>query len=114
MATIRQEKVGKLIQQDLSIIFQEKARELFGGAFITVTIVRMSPDLGVAKVYLSFFTNSGTDKKTVLEMVKSKTGAVRGLLGHKIGKQVRIVPELLFYLDDSLDYAQQIDDLLKS
>ncbi len=114
MASIRQEKVAKLIQQDLAIIFQEKARELFGGAFITVTVVRMSPDLGVAKVYLSFFTNSGTDKKEVLELVKSKAGAVRGALGHRIGKQVRIVPELLFYIDDSLDYAQKIDDLLKS
>jgi ribosome-binding factor A len=114
MASIRLEKVGRVIQQDLAVIFQEKSRELFGGAFITVTVVRMSPDLGVAKVFLSFFANSGTDKKDLLEMVKARTSAIRGLLGHKIGKQVRVVPELLFYLDDSLDYAQEIDDLLKS
>jgi ribosome-binding factor A len=114
MATIRQEKVARIIQQDLAVIFQEKSRDLFGGAFITVTVVRMSPDLGLAKVFLSFFANSGTDKHQLLDLVKSKSGAIRGLLGNKIGKQVRIVPELLFYLDDSLDYAQEIDDLLKS
>jgi ribosome-binding factor A len=113
MASVRQEKVAKLIQQDLAVIFSENARELFGGAFITVTIVRMTPDLGMAKVYLSFFANSGTDKEELLAMVKTKTSAVRGILGRKIGKQVRIVPELAFYLDDSLDYASEIDNLLK-
>lgn len=114
MASIRQEKVARIIQKELAIIFQEKSREMFAGAFITVTIVRMSPDLGVAKVYLSFFTNADTNKKELLDMVKGKGSAVRGLLGHKIGKQVRVIPELFFFLDDSLDYAQTIDDLLKS
>ncbi len=113
MASIRQEKVARLIQRDLAVIFQENARSLFGGAFITVTVVRMSPDLGLAKVYLSFFANSGTDKDALLEMVRGRAGQVRGLLGKKIGKQVRTVPELVFYRDDSLDYADEIDQLLK-
>lgn len=114
MASLRQDKVSKLIQQDLAVIFQEKSRELFGTAFITVTQVRMSPDLGVAKAYISIFANSGTDKAEILTMVRSKTSAIRGLLGHKVGKQLRVVPELTFFIDDSLDYAMEIDKLLKS
>lgn len=113
MASVRQEKVAKLIQQDLAVIFQQNARELFGGAFITVTVVRMSPDMGLAKVYISFFTNSGTDKQELLDLVRSKSSQIRGMLGHKIGKQVRAIPELAFYLDDSLDYATEINNLLK-
>jgi ribosome-binding factor A len=114
MASLRQERVAKLIQRDLAVIFQEQARDLFGGAFITVTTVRMSPDMGVAKVYLSFFTNASTNKEDLLTMVRTKSSAVRGLLGRKIGKQVRAVPELMFFIDDSLDYADNIDNLLKS
>lgn len=114
MSSVRQEKVAKLIQQDLAIIFQQQAKELFGGAFITVTVVRMSPDMGLAKVYLSFFANSGTDKDGILEMVRAKASQIRGMLGRKIGKQVRSIPELAFYLDDSLDYAIEINNLLKS
>jgi ribosome-binding factor A len=112
MASIRQEKVGKLIQQELAIIFQQHARDLFGGAFITVTVVRMSPDLGLAKAYLSFFATQGANKEEMLESVRSQTSRIRGLLGNKVGKQLRSVPELAFFLDDSLDYAQHIDDLL--
>lgn len=113
MSSIRQEKVGKLIQQELALIFQQNAKAHFGGAFITVTVVRMSPDLGAARVYLSYFANSGSDKKEFIEMIRSKTSKIRGLLGNVVGKQLRIVPELYFYLDDSLDYAEEIDNLLK-
>jgi len=112
MASIRQEKVANLIKQELAIIFQQHSRDLFGGAFITVTVVRMSPDLGLAKAYLSFFATGGTDKNEMLAMVRSQVSRVRGILGKKVGKQLRIVPELAFYLDDSLDYADKIDDLL--
>lgn len=111
MASIRQSKVASLLQRDLATIFQQESKNLFGGAFITVTIVRMAPDLSFAKVYLSIFTKE--DKKEVLEQVKSKASAIRGILGRKIGKQVRIIPELGFYLDDSIDYASKIDELLK-
>ena len=113
MPSIRQEKVAKLIQQELAIIFQQNAKAHFGGAFITVTVVRMSPDLGAARIYLSYFANTGTDKKEFIEMIRAKTSFIRGLLGNKVGKQLRVVPELYFYLDDSLDYAAEIDNLLK-
>ncbi|NBC24995.1 MAG: 30S ribosome-binding factor RbfA [Bacteroidetes bacterium] len=113
MASLRQEKVAKQVQQDLAVIFQQNSKSMFGGAFITVTVVRMTPDLRTAKVYLSFFANSGDDKGEFLEQVRSKTSAIRGKLGNKIGQQVRNVPELYFYLDDSLDRAEEIDNLLK-
>jgi ribosome-binding factor A len=113
MASIRQEKVAKLIQRDLAVIFQEESRSLFAGAFITVTVVRMSPDLGLAKVFLSFFANASNNKEDLLDMVRGKSSQIRGILGRKIGKQVRIIPELVFYLDDSLDYAEEINNLLK-
>ncbi len=111
MPSIRQEKVGSLIQKELGRVFQEEGRMLFPGLFITVTVVRMSPDLGLAKVYLSFFTKG--DKTAALESVKAQASRIRGSLGSKVGKQLRVVPSLNFYLDDSLDLSEQIDQLLK-
>ncbi|MCZ4407882.1 30S ribosome-binding factor RbfA [Cryomorphaceae bacterium 1068] len=113
MPSIRQEKVAKLIQQELAIIFQQHSRDLFGGAFITVTVVRMSPDLGFAKTFLSFFAPGKESKEEILEIVRAKSSKIRGILGNKVGKQLRIVPELAFFIDDSLDYSEKIDDLLK-
>ena len=79
--------------------------------FISVTQVRMSPDLGLAKVYLSFM--AVPDKKIALEVVKQEAWRVRKALSDKIGKQVRVIPELNFYLDDSLDYYESINNALK-
>lgn len=111
MAGIRQEKMAELIRRDLSVIFQHQASVWFGGMFISVTQVRMAPDLGLAKVYLSFM--AVPDKQVALAAVRQEGWRVRKELGAKIGKQVRIVPELNFYLDDSLDYYEAIDQALK-
>jgi ribosome-binding factor A len=111
MATIRQEKVSELIRRDLSTLFQKQAQAWFGGLFITVTQVRMAPDLGLAKVYLSFM--AVPDKKVALEAVRAEGWRVRKALAERIGKQVRIIPELNFYLDDSLDYYEAVDQALK-
>ncbi len=113
MASIRQEKVAKVVQQELAIIFQQNAKTLFGGAFITVTVVRMTVDMQMAKVYLSVFTKTKEEKQVILDHVRSKTSQIRGMLGNKVGKQMRAVPELTFYIDDSLDYLDEIDNLLK-
>ena len=110
MASIRQEKINNLLKQDLAVIFQQESRNLFGGAFITVTQVRISPDLGLAKVYVSIMTG---DKEKQLRVISQHTGAIRRILGQRVGKQLRRVPELMFYLDDSLDYYEEIDRLLK-
>lgn len=111
MASIRQEKMSALVKQELATLFVHEGKDLLEGAFITVTVVRVSPDMGHAKVYLSLFAVK--DKEATLEMIKRKTPAIRGLLGKRIGKTVRVVPDLDFYIDDSLDRAEEIDDLLK-
>ncbi len=111
MAKIRQEKISNLIKRELALIFQQKSHDLFGGRFITVTLVRVTSDLGLARVYLSFLAVN--DEKEELEAVKRVTGQIRGLLGNKTGKQLRRIPELEFYVDDSMDYSEEIDRLLK-
>ena len=112
MPSIRQEKVANLIKQELSIIFQQRTSMRFNGTFITVTLVRMSPDLGVAKVFLSFMAVQ--DKEKALRQVKSQATWIRKTLAGVIGKQVRRIPELHFYIDDSLDYYDAVEQALKS
>lgn len=109
MDSIRQNKVAKLVQKELAEIFRGESRNLFGGAFITVTVVRMSPDMGLAKAYLSIMNK---DKDAVLKNVNSQVKEIRRRLGNAVGKQLRITPELAFYIDDSLDYAMKIEGLL--
>lgn len=111
MESIRQQKVSKLIQKELAEIFRSEAKTLFGGAFITVTVVRISPDLGVAKIYLSIMATK--DKKAIFKLVEDQASVIRKKLGNLVGKQLRVVPELTFFIDDSLDYAMKIDELLK-
>lgn len=111
MDSIRQNKVSSLLQQELARIFQQEGRALLPGGLITVTGVRVSPDLGVAKAYLSLFPVK--DKAAVMERIREQAHRLRGQLGQRVGKQLRVVPELLFYLDDSLDRAEEIDRLLK-
>jgi ribosome-binding factor A len=112
MESLRQQKVNKLLAKELAEIFRAESRSLFSGGFITVTGVRVSPDLSSAKVYLSIM--GGTkDKEAIFKMIKDQTNVVRKKLGMIVGKQLRIVPELMFYIDDSLDYAMKIDALLK-
>ena len=111
MATVRLEKIGSLIKRELSLIFQQNMGTMFKGMMITVTSVRVSPDMGLAKSYLSFFP---TEKKEEgLQMVEEKNLHIRKLLGNAVGKQIRKIPELSFYIDDSLDYFEEIDKLLK-
>ncbi|MDI9341777.1 MAG: 30S ribosome-binding factor RbfA [Sediminibacterium sp.] len=111
MESVRQQKVAKLLQKELAELFRAEARSMFNGAFITVTVVRVSPDLGVAKVYVSIMATQNV--KAVFESIEAQQFIIRKKLGMIIGKQLRIVPELQFFIDDSLDYAQKIEDLLK-
>ncbi|HOO83172.1 MAG TPA: 30S ribosome-binding factor RbfA [Prolixibacteraceae bacterium] len=111
MNSIRQNKVSRLIQKELADIFQKESRELFRGKLISVTVVRVSKDFSVAKIYLSIFPSEGADE--MLKLIKQLSPQIRGILGHKIGKQMRIIPELDFFIDDSLDYIDKIDQALK-
>lgn len=112
MESTRQKKVARLIQKEMAGMFQRESRTLFDGAFITVTQVRISPDLGHARVYLSFFKVEKPE-----EMLGHITGIkkeIRKRLGEVVRKQLRVVPDLDFFIDDSLDYYENIDRLLKS
>lgn len=111
METTRQSKVAKQIQKDVSEIFTREVPDLFPGAMVTVTSVKMSPDLGYAKVYLSVFPFNRSAE--VMNSVTSNEWRVRKALGARIRNQLRVVPELAFFLDDSLEYIETIDNLLK-
>ncbi|MCO6500998.1 MAG: 30S ribosome-binding factor RbfA [Vicingus serpentipes] len=111
MSSIRQNKIARLLQKELSIIFQQKGADWFPNTMVSVTVVRPAPDFSFAKVYLSVFGKMEPKECVNLTNVHSKL--IRGELGRKVGKQLRITPELAFHVDDSLDYAEEIDNLLK-
>ena len=110
MESTRQQKVSRMLQRELGEYFQQHVREMLLGKMITVTVVRISPDLGVAKVYLSIFPLN--DKEEPLENIRANASSIRYDIGKKIKNQVRSIPEFIFYLDDSLDYIENIDNLL--
>jgi len=109
MYSKRQNKVSRLLQKELAVIFQ---KEYSGRAFITVTVVRISPDLSYAKVYLSIMGGAG--KEEMLNNIKTRKKEIRTKLAVLIKNQVRKIPDLGFFIDDSLDYEEHIDRLLGS
>jgi len=110
METTRQQKISRMLQKELGEIFLLYARKL-QGTLITVSSVRVSPDLGIARTYLSIFPSEKAN--AVIEQVNADTKAIRFDLGKRVRHQLRIVPELYFHVDDSLDYLENIDNLLK-
>ena len=110
METTRQKKVSRLLQKELGQIIQHRSAEL-GKTLITVTTVRISPDLSVAKIYLSIFPAQESNK--TLTAVKEIVPQIRHELGNLVRHQLRIIPELAFFIDDSLDYIEKIENLLK-
>ena len=107
----RQLKVARQLQRDLAEIIRSRGMAAFGGAMLTVSEVRISTDLSIAKVYVSIFPSE--KQKEVMETLEQEKKSIRGELGRQVAKQLRIVPELDFYLDTSLDYAEHIEELLK-
>ena len=110
--SVRQQKFGKLIQKELSDIFQRDKRGILDYEFVTIAEVKMSPDLGVAKVYISMML--AKDKKQTLERLNTHKSEIRKALGNQIRKQVRIVPELIFYIDEVEENAFRIESLINS
>lgn len=108
----RQQKVGKLIQKEMSDIFLRDRRGLLDNAFLSIVEVRVSPDLGVAKIYLSMTLTK--DKQALLSKINDHKREFRKLLGDKVGRQLRVVPELIFYIDEVEENAQRLDDILKN
>lgn len=111
MSTRRQQKVGSLIQEELSGIFQVHGAIYYGSAFVTITEVEVSPDLLVAKIHLSIYNVK--DKEKALDNIKAQTHEIRRHLGNKMRFHLRRIPELLFYLDESIENAIRINELLK-
>ncbi|MES2730732.1 MAG: 30S ribosome-binding factor RbfA [Bacteroidota bacterium] len=106
----RQQKFARLIQKDLGEIFQKEARNQFEGAFISVTEVKVSPDLGIARVHVSFML--AKNKALLLEQIQDYGKNIRQMLANRIRHQVRVIPELHFYLDETADYAAKMDAII--
>ena len=110
MDSTRQNKIARLIQKELGDIFLKMTKET-RGVLVSVSIVRVSPDLGIAKAYLSVFPSEKGGE--IVETLNQNSKSIRFELGNRVRHQLRIIPELRFYLDDSLDYIENIDTLLK-
>lgn len=110
METTRQKKIAKLIQKDLSVIFNKEISQFLGNILVTITRVRVSSDFSVAKLFLSIFP--ANDPEISLRILNKNKTYFRNLLGRSIRHQIRIIPELIFYLDDSAEYTETIERLL--
>jgi ribosome-binding factor A len=110
--TVRQQKFARLIQKELSDIFQRDKKGVLDNAFITIAEVRVSPDLSVAKVYISMMLTK--DKKAVLDRLDLHKKEIRRALGEKIRNQARIIPELAFFIDEIEENALRMDELIKN
>ena len=110
MDSTRQQKVARLIQKELSEMFVAETRRMHG-VMVSVSQCRISPDMSVCRVYLSVFPSERGEE--IIQNVNANMKTIRYELGTRIRNQVRIIPELRFFIDDSLDYIDRIDELLK-
>lgn len=110
MQETRQNKIARLLQKELSVIFQEQTRAMHG-TMVSVTRTKISPDLSVCTAYLSIFPSERGAE--LLQNIELNAKSIRFALGQRVRNQLRIIPELRFFIDDSLDYIDRIDQLLK-
>lgn len=112
MESKRQKQVAELVKRNFSMVMQEEAPNICGhSVFITVTNVRMSPDMGLARIYLSVFNTD--NKQEPLLMLNEELPTLRSKLGQRIKKQVRVIPEIALYDDDTVDEMYRIDEMMK-
>lgn len=110
MQETRQNRICRLLQKELSLIFQSQTRAMHG-VMVSVTRVKVSPDLSICTAYLSIFPSDKGEQ--LLQNIRQNTSAIRYDLGQRVRNQLRAIPELRFFIDDSLDYMEKIDELLK-
>lgn len=110
MGSIRQNRIEGVIQEELSTYFQRNAHEICLGSMVSVTVVRVTSDLSLARVFISIFM--GPSKDEVLKSIQENAKKIRGEVGNRL-KNMHRIPELVFHIDDSLDYAEKINELLK-
>jgi ribosome-binding factor A len=111
MESKRQQKYSKLIQKELGEIFQKEAKPLVGNAMVTIVRVIMSPDLSVAKINLSLLL---ANNQALFDLINDHKKEIRKHLGRRIGKSVRIIPEIAFFIDESASYAQHMDKVISA
>lgn len=112
METTRQQKIAKQIQKDVAEIFQKEGAHIVRGSLVTVTSVRISPDFAYAKIYVSIFPFD--HHAQVMKELELQNWFIRKELGSRIRNQIKSIPEIQFFLDDSLEYIEQIDKALKN
>lgn len=110
METTRQNKIARLIQKELSEIFRLQTKAM-RGVLVSVSACRISPDMSVCRAYLSVFPSERSAE--IVKNINENAKALRYELGTRVRYQLRIIPELKFFVDDSLDYIENIDNLLK-
>lgn len=110
MESTRQNKIARLIQKELSEIFLLQTRQM-RGVMVSVSTCRISPDMSICRVYLSVFPSEKAEE--IVQNINENQKQVRFELGNRVRHQLRIIPELKFFVDDSLDYVEHIDELLK-
>ena len=110
MDSTRQQKIARLLQKELSDIFQKQTKAM-PGVLVSVSAARISPDLSICRAYLSIFPSERSAE--ILDNINKNVREVRYELGQRVRHQLRIIPELKFFIDDSLDYIEHIDELLK-
>ena len=110
METTRQNKIARLIQKELGDIFLLQTKAMHG-VLVSVSIVRISPDMSICRAYLSVFPSERSQE--IVDNVNNNMRELRYELGTRVRHQLRIIPELKFFIDDSLDYIEHIDELLK-
>ena len=107
METTRQQKIAKQIQKDIADIFQKEGAEIVRGMLVTVTAVRISPDFSYAKIYVRVFPFDKNE--SLMATLEQNNWFIRRALGQRIRNQLKVIPEIQFFLDDSLEYIEQID-----
>ena len=108
----RQNKISRLVHREIADILLKVNKAQFTGKLISVTVVRVTKDLGIARIYLSIFPSEFAPD--ILKEIELMSKQLRGELGRKVGKTLRVIPDLQFYIDDSLDYIDNINKLIKS
>lgn len=113
MDSTRQNKIARLIQKNISEILQTEYRNVFNNVMLTLTKVRVTPDLSLTSVYISIFGVQEKDKNMILEKINKHSKEIRKHLGTRVKNQLRVIPDVKFFIDDSLDYLENIEKLLK-
>jgi len=111
MESNRQRKVAQIIQEDFAELFRKQSAESKQSFLVSVSDVKISPDLGVAKIYLSIFPQEF--RATIMKEIEENKAQYRNFLGQKMAKQVRVIPHLNFYLDTALDDVEKLEKELR-